>query len=256
MESKNASLLLLVLLFASVAYFLSSYRPPERKAAVISFVPDFPPQMVAGTEVMAYLDVSCSEGDAKDISVLFSSDAFASSSDRKDIIRAGATERMSLRLFAKDIEEGNYPVTISLQYSDYSGTFRTEPKTVYMFMLPSVELTDTMWKSEFPQLMGKNRIKQNDETALYLRIQSRSKAVIYRGLSVKAALSTKEDIGVSVDPPSRSVEPLGPAGTSPRYTFNLKSKNAIVGSYQLELSLYSKDGKLIQKKYMDFFIEA
>jgi len=257
MESRNAGLLFLVVLVIGVLGFLFSYRPPERKEAELSFVPAFPRAICAGEERKAYVDVSCSGGDARDISILLSSEVVAASSDRKDVIRSGATERMTLTLFAKDVRDGKYPVSISLQFTDDFKTKKTDPKIEYVFVLPSVEFTDIRWIFDIGQPLGKRRIARNDETEVYLRVVNKSKnaTVLYSGMSIKAELSMKE-VGVTVTPSSVSVDPLGRGGISPSYTFKLKSKNAIVGIYELRLLLYSKDDELVLQLPLEFTVTA
>lgn len=254
MDSRSASLLLLILLAVGAVGFFISYHPPERKPAELSFKPDFPTKMPGGTETKAYVDVSCSRGDAKDISLVISSEEFSASSDKKDLVRAGSTERITLTLFAKDVIDGNYSISIALQYTDDFGVNRTKPKSVYVFILPSVEFTDIKWKFDLLQPFGKNRISQNDETELYVRVRSRSRSMLkYTGLTIRASLSMV-DINVSVRPNSLPVDPLGPSATSPSYTFKLESRKAVLGAYQLRLSLYSRDGVLVAETQVDFAV--
>jgi hypothetical protein len=65
-----------------------------------------------------------------------------------------------------------------------------------------------------------------------------------------------QDVGVSVQPLFQPVDILGPQATSPSYKFRLESKGAIVGTYQLKLSLFSKDDELVSELSRDFVVTA
>lgn len=227
---------------------------PERKPADVTFKLKFPDKISLAAEQKAYVDVSCSDADAKLVSVLVSSTALEARGDQKDIIRAGTTETMNLVLVAKDVQDDKYPVAVSVQYSDDFGTHKKDPQTVNVIVLPYVEFTDIWWMRTVDQLLGKSTIRQSDWTEMYLRVHSKS-LVVYTGLQIKAEIS-HANVGVSVSPPSRSVAPLGPSGTSESYTFKLQSQNAIVGVYQLKLSLYSKTNELVTQLSRDFTVTA
>jgi len=245
MSSQSGSFLLLVLLVVGIIGFTFAYHPLERKLAVLSFNPDFPTRMTAGTEAKAYVDVSSSGGDAKGVSLVILSEGFSVSSDKKDLIRAGSTERISVTIDAKDVIDGSYSISIALQYTDDFGANQTKPKSVSVFILPAVEFTDITWKFDLFQPFGKNRIKQTDDTEFYVGVRSKSRSTLkYTGLTISASPSMR-DVGVSVQPNSWPVEPLGPSAISPSYTFKLESRKAVLGTYQVRLSLYSKDGVLV-----------
>ena len=242
-----------VIVIAIITSLAIYYSPvPERKAAKVSFTLKFPRTISLAAEQKAYVDISCSAADAKLVSVSVSSPALEARGDQKDVIRAGTTETMNLVLAAKDVQDDNYLVSVSVQYSDDFGTHRTDLQTVNVIVLPYVEFTDIWWTRTIDQLLGKSTIHQTDSTELNVRVHSKSLAV-YTGLKMTAEIS-HTNVGVSVGPSSQPVESLGPSGTSRSYAFKLESRNAIVGVYQLKLSLYSRTGELATQLSRDFTV--
>jgi len=239
-----------LLLAAAVVIVLAlvfSVPTPERKKAVVSFNVDFPRTISMGVEKKAYVDLTCRDADANLVSVLVSCQALVASSDQKGVIRVGTTERIVVAVNGKDVADAKYPVSIQVQYSDDFGTHRTEAWTGYITLLPSIEFSDVNWMLTIWQPFGKNRISQNDNTELSVKVRSkhRNATVIYTGLEVRVELLAAQNIGVSIDPTTQRIQPLGPLAESQNYKFKLESKNAVVGVYQLKLSLYSKDGELV-----------
>jgi hypothetical protein len=237
-------IVVVVLIVIAIAITMSKTTPPS--PAQLDFSVDFPKAISPGQSVSIYVSVTNNGMDAKDVSVVVVSDAVSAITEQKDVGK-NATVAITVSLLGKDIQDGSYSLRARLKYSDQLGSHETADKEYSIHLLPSAELTDVKFQQELMHPFGKDTIGKTDSTTVLFKIHSKSSTVIYSGMTAKATLSINV-AGVTIDPASILIEPIGPNGKTADYSFKISSNNTPPGTYDLSIYLFSKDNQLIQQQ--------
>lgn len=244
---------LLVLLLIVVVYFAyTTYSRPPPSPAALSFSLTLPKAIAVGQSVTVLVSVANNGTDAKDVAAFIISDAMSSVSETTSV-KHGAQALVKVSVSGKDVQDGSYGVKVYLQYSDETGSHTTASKETSIYLFPNIELTDARFQPDLFHPLGKGTIGKTDSTTLLFKVHSKSNAVVYSGTLSKAVFSISVP-GISIDPSSITVEPIGPNGRTGDYGFNITSDNAPPGTYNIILSLHSKENQLIMQNTIQLVV--
>jgi hypothetical protein len=250
MVNKFVGAAVVILLIAGV-YFLWFYqKPPQQQQAVsLSFSIDFPKSIGAGHSATGIVSVTNSGVGLSGVLPVVVSKAISGAVSSPVSLTTGSISTMPVIITGNDVQDGNYSVSVYLQFSSGTGTNVTGNEGTWIYLLPDVEFTSVRYRSEIPFHMlppYKNTIGANDNTSLLFKVQSMSSSVVYSGLVVSAKLNMTVN-GLSVTPSSLPIESIGPQGMTGDYAFAIVSNSAPPGTYGYVISLYSKGNQLIQQ---------
>lgn len=245
-----AIIVVIILIVAAVAIARYTASPPA--PAQLDFSLSFPKTASPGQSASAFVSVTNNGMDAKDVIVVVVSDAVSAVSEKKDI-RKGSTVAITASISGNDIQDGPYSVKVRLRYSDQLGSHETANKETAIHLLPNAELTDVRFQPDLLHPFGKNTIWKKDSTILLFKVHSKSNAVIYSGIMSKVTLSINV-AGLTIDPLSIQIEPIGPNGRTGDYSYKISSDNTPPGTYGLLIHLFSKDSQLMQQQTMQLIV--
>jgi len=247
------ALVIVLLLIAAFVAYLTIIRPIITPAQ-LSFSIDLPKAISAGQSVTTDVVVSNDGGDAKEVTVVVASDAIESVSGRENV-KEGSQVKISLVITGEDVQDGPHDVEVYLQYSDGLGSHTTASKHSPIYLIPNAELVDVRFEFDIFQPFGKSNLGKTDSTSLLFKTHSKSSRVVYTGIWSKLSLSIAVP-GISVNPSSIQIEPIGPNGMTGDYRFSIITDNAPSGTYSLTIALYSKDNQLIAQQTVQLTVSA
>jgi hypothetical protein len=202
--------------------------------------------------VTVLVSVANNGTDANGVSAFIISDAISSVSETANV-KHGAQALLKVSISGKDLQDGSYGAKVYLQYSDETGSHTTASKETSIYLVPNAELADVRFQPDLFHPLGKNTIGKKDSTTLLFKVHSKSNGVVYSATWSKAILSISVP-GVSIDPSSLQVEPVGPNGRTGDYSFAITSDNAPPGTYNITISLYSKDSQLVMQQTVQLVV--
>ncbi len=250
MPNKFGVAIIVMILLAGVYFVWFYQRPPQQQQVVsLSFSVDFPKSISAGHSATGTVSVTNSGTDLSGVLPVVVSRAISGAVSSPISLTTGSLSAIPVIITGNDIQDGNYSVSVYLQFSSGTGTNVTRNEATWIYLLPNVKFTAVDYRSEFPFYMFypyKNTIGVNDNTSLLFKVQSMSSSVIYSGLVVSVKLNMSVD-HLSIVPLSLPIESIGPQGTTGEYAFAIVSNGAPPGNYGYVISLYSKDNQLIQQ---------
>lgn len=240
-----AAVILIALIIIGVVLW-SSYPRPQPTPSAIGFKLDFPKSIVAGQTAIANVIVTNTGADATGVTAVVVSDAISATSTALDI-KGGSSMSIRVSITGNDVPDGPYAVVVYLQYGDALGSNRTSSQGVSIYLLPALQLADVRYNWDIFHLTGKSTISSSDSTTLLFKVKSGSAAVIYSGMSLKTRLVTDVP-GLAILNSSIPISPIGPKGQTGDIAIQIVSNHAPPGTYNIRLSLLSKDNQLIAEQ--------
>lgn len=240
-----AAVIILIVLVIGGAYFLLPYQQPQQPTN-LTFSIGLPKSIVAGQSSTGTVIVENKGADASGVTAVVVSDAISASSSPVDV-RHGSSSSIPITITAKDVPDGAYAVVVYLQYSNGTSTSKTDSKGTSIYLLPKLTLTTPRFEADLFHPFGKNSIGTNDSTTVLFQVQSASSSVIYSGMYASATLDLNVP-GLSIVPASSAIGPIGPNGRTGDHRFKIISNGAPPGTYNLRISLYSKDNQLVMQE--------
>ena len=187
-------------------------------------------------------------GIARNLQITINSTALASQRSAEVSVAGGLLTSVEIVLTADDVNNGFYNATVTWEYEDSMGPHTGGPLDRRLYILPLVEFSDYGWEKIWPYIIwGKSEIGKNDTTRFYFRVQSQGRAR-YTNLSCRVSFADEAQ-NMSITPHIISIEQLGPLGRSEEYSFSIRSANAISGTYEVVIYLYS--GEILVSKHTE-----